>query len=157
MPWPEDATLKGELVTIAPLEHAHTDDLKEATSDGELHRLWYTTAPSAETMTKDIDGRLAMRKAGSMLPFSVFLNETGKAVGRSGRTLQRKLSADGFSYQQLIDDARRTLAERLLQKTEYSLQEIAFLTGFSEQSAFTRAFKRWAGQTPRSFRLSASR
>ncbi|MEM8973508.1 MAG: N-acetyltransferase, partial [Pseudomonadota bacterium] len=65
MPWPEDATLKGEIVTIAPLEHAHADDLKEATSDGELHRLWYTTAPSAETMTKDIDGRLALRKAGS--------------------------------------------------------------------------------------------
>ncbi|MEM6496646.1 MAG: GNAT family protein [Pseudomonadota bacterium] len=81
MPWPEDVTLKGEIATIAPLEHAHAEDLKEATSDGELHKLWYTTAPSAETMTKDIDSRLALRKAGSMLPFSVFLNETGKAVG----------------------------------------------------------------------------
>ncbi|MEE4278779.1 MAG: helix-turn-helix domain-containing protein [Halieaceae bacterium] len=49
--------------------------------------------------------------------------------------------------------ARRDLARRLLRESDYSLAEIAFLTGFSEQSAFTRAFKRWAGQTPRSYRL----
>jgi AraC-like DNA-binding protein len=52
-----------------------------------------------------------------------------------------------------VDEARRELAERLLRETEYPLAEVAFLTGFSEQSAFNRAFKRWAGQTPRSFRL----
>ncbi|MEL7168523.1 MAG: helix-turn-helix domain-containing protein, partial [Bacteroidota bacterium] len=42
-----------------------------------------------------------------------------------------------------------------LKDSDSSLAEVAFMTGFSEQSAFTRAFKRWAGQTPRSFRLSA--
>ncbi|WP_313887600.1 AraC family transcriptional regulator [Nodosilinea sp. LEGE 07088] len=72
----------------------------------------------------------------------------------SGRTLQRRLSELGYSYQTLVDASRRQLAERLLQQTNYSLAEVAFMTGFSEQSAFTRAFKRWAGQTPRSFRLS---
>ncbi|PSR18002.1 AraC family transcriptional regulator [filamentous cyanobacterium CCP3] len=72
----------------------------------------------------------------------------------SGRTLQRRLSELGYSYQTLVDESRRQLAERLLQQTDYSLAEVAFMTGFSEQSAFTRAFKRWAGQTPRSFRLS---
>ena len=45
------------------------------------------------------------------------------------------------------------IAERLLKETQYPLAEVAFLTGFSEQSAFNRAFRRWAGQTPRSFRL----
>ncbi|AMA10781.1 AraC family transcriptional regulator [Picosynechococcus sp. PCC 73109] len=72
----------------------------------------------------------------------------------SGRTLQRRLSELGYSYQTLVDESRRQLAERLLQQTDYSLAEVAFMTGFSEQSAFTRAFKRWAGQTPRSFRLN---
>ncbi|HHP7243549.1 MAG TPA: AraC family transcriptional regulator [Elainellaceae cyanobacterium] len=72
----------------------------------------------------------------------------------SGRTLQRRLSELGYSYQTLVDEARRQLAERLLQQTDYSLAEVAFMTGFSEQSAFTRAFKRWAGQTPRSFRIN---
>jgi AraC-like DNA-binding protein len=59
----------------------------------------------------------------------------------------------GYSYQTLVDESRRQLAERLLRKTDFSLAEVAFMTGFSEQSAFTRAFRRWAGQTPRSFRL----
>lgn len=75
--------------------------------------------------------------------------------GMSGRTLQRRLADDGHTFQLLVDAARRELAERLLKATDYSLAEVAFLTGFSEQSAFTRAFKRWAGQTPRSFRLEA--
>jgi len=73
----------------------------------------------------------------------------------SGRTLQRRLAEKGYSFQNLIDESRRRLAERLLKKTDYSLAEIAFMTGFSEQSAFNRAFKRWAGQTPRSFRIKA--
>lgn len=74
--------------------------------------------------------------------------------GMSARTLQRNLSEHGYSFQSLVDDSRRELAERLLANTGCSLAEIAFLTGFSEQSAFTRAFKRWAGQTPRSYRIA---
>ena len=74
-------------------------------------------------------------------------------LGMSGRTLSRRLADRGLSYQALVDEARRRLAERLLEQSEYSLAEVSFLTGFSEQSAFTRAFKRWSGQTPRSFRL----
>ena len=75
--------------------------------------------------------------------------------GMSGRTLQRRLSDRGYSFQVLVDESRRELAELLLKETEYPLAEVAFLTGFSEQSAFNRAFKRWAGQTPRSYRLQA--
>ncbi|GAB5483220.1 MAG: AraC family transcriptional regulator [Parasphingorhabdus sp.] len=74
-------------------------------------------------------------------------------LGMSARTLQRRLSDRGQSFQKLVDLARQELAQQLLRDTEYSLAEIAFLTGFSEQSGFTRAFKRWAGQTPRSYRL----
>lgn len=77
-------------------------------------------------------------------------------VGMSGRTLQRRLSERGHSFQKLVDEARRELAERLLAETSYPLAEVAFLTGFSEQSAFNRAFRRWAGQTPRSFRINAT-
>lgn len=73
--------------------------------------------------------------------------------GLSGRTLQRRLSEMGHSFQSVVDESRRQLAEKLLRQTDYSLAEISFMTGFSEQSAFTRAFRRWAGQTPRSYRL----
>jgi AraC-like DNA-binding protein len=81
------------------------------------------------------------------------VSDIANHFGMSGRTLQRRLSDRGCSFQKLVDEARRELAERLLRETEYPLAEVAFLTGFSEQSAFNRAFKRWAGQTPRSFRL----
>ncbi len=81
------------------------------------------------------------------------LTAVGWHLGMSARTLQRRLAAQGWSYQTLVDEARRQLAKRLLQQTRFALIEVAFMTGFSGQSAFTRAFKRWAGQTPRSFRL----
>ena len=78
--------------------------------------------------------------------------EVAAGMGMSRRTLQRRLSADGLAYQTLVDDARKSLAEQLLRQTEYALAEIAFLTGFSDQSTFTRAFKRWHGQTPAGYR-----
>jgi len=76
-------------------------------------------------------------------------------LAMGARTLQRRLSENGHSFQSVVDNARKDLAQRLLNETDYSLAEVAFLTGFSEQSGFTRAFKRWAGQTPRTYRLSA--
>lgn len=82
------------------------------------------------------------------------LSDIATNLGMSARTLQRRLSDKGHSFQSLVDLARRELAEQLLRETSYSLAEVAFLTGFAEQSGFTRAFKRWGGQTPRSFRLS---
>ncbi|MEM6455117.1 MAG: AraC family transcriptional regulator [Acidobacteriota bacterium] len=83
------------------------------------------------------------------------MSDVAKHLGMSGRTLQRRLADRGASFQTLVDEARRQLAERLLRQTGYSLAEVAFMTGFAEQSSFTRAFKRWAGQTPRSYRLQA--
>lgn len=83
------------------------------------------------------------------------ISDVATRLGMSGRTLQRRLSEEGYSFQSLVDESRRQLAERLLRRTQYSLAEIAFLTGFSEQSAFNRAFKRWAGETPRSYRVQA--
>ncbi len=83
------------------------------------------------------------------------ISDVAKHFGMSGRTLQRRLSERGFSYQTLVDESRRRLAERLLERTKYSLAEVAFMTGFAEQSSFTRAFRRWAGQTPRSYRIAS--
>lgn len=81
------------------------------------------------------------------------ISDVATRLGMSARTLQRRLSVQGQSFQSLVDLARQELAKQLLRDTNYSLAEVAFLTGYSEQSAFTRAFKRWAGKTPRSYRL----
>ena len=83
------------------------------------------------------------------------LSDVARSLGMSARTLQRRLEEQGLAYQRLVDEARRQLADRLLRRTDFSLIEVAFMTGFSGQSAFNRAFKRWAGQTPRAYRLQA--
>lgn len=75
-----------------------------------------------------------------------------REMGMSERTLHRRLSDEGLSFQSLLEKARLRLAEGLLIQSDHSIAEIAFLTGFSEQSAFTRAFKRWVDQTPAAFR-----
>lgn len=83
------------------------------------------------------------------------LSRIASELNMGARTLQRRLSEQGYSFQTIVDMAQKDLAQRLLRETDYSLAEVAFLTGFAEQSGFTRAFKRWAGQTPRSYRLRA--
>lgn len=102
-----------------------------------------------------LDRQVRVQVAQSLSEGVPMLSDIASHLGMSGRTLQRRLSEQGYSFQALVDESRRQLAKRLLQETEFSLVEVAFMTGFSEQSAFNRAFKRWAGQTPRSFRIAA--
>src|ERR1700745_4008885 len=82
MPWPDPVTLRGEHARLEPLSHDHLAGLVEAVKDGELFKLWYTAVPKPEDMTKEIDRRLGLQKAGSMLPFTVF-DAAGKVAGMS--------------------------------------------------------------------------
>jgi AraC-like DNA-binding protein len=82
--------------------------------------------------------------------------EIARRLGMSPRTLGRRLADHGETYQAIVKRAQRDAAESLLRSGNSSLAEVAFLTGFSDQSAFTRAFKGWTGQTPTTFRASAS-
>lgn len=75
-----------------------------------------------------------------------------KALHMSRRTLQRKLADAKLSYQKLVDDTRRELALRYLEDPQKSITDITFLLGFSGQSAFTRAFRRWTGVSPSTYR-----
>lgn len=74
---------------------------------------------------------------------------------RSPRSLQRHLQPDGSSFQQLLDDTRRQLAKGYLRDPHLPLGEIAALLGFSEQSAFSRAFRNWHGSSPLAWRQAA--
>ena len=102
-----------------------------------------------------LDRRVLIQVSRALSEGVPMISEVAGKLGMSGRTLQRRLADQGVSYQAVVDESRRQLAERLLQQTDYALAEIAFMTGFSEQSAFTRAFKRWLGQTPRAYRIQS--
>jgi len=80
MPFLEPVTLRGAYARLEPLSHDQTDGLVEAVTDGELWKLWYTSIPTAENMRKEIDRRLGLFEAGSMLPFTVFDGD-GKISG----------------------------------------------------------------------------
>lgn len=79
--WPPDFSRKGTFATVDVLSQRHCADLEIAAADGELHRLWYTTVPRPEEVKAEIDRRLGLRNSGSMLPFAIIDNETGRAVG----------------------------------------------------------------------------
>jgi RimJ/RimL family protein N-acetyltransferase len=73
--------LRGDYVSLEPLAREHAADLAEATKDGELWQLWYTTVPSPEEMPGEIERRLKLLEAGSMLPFAVRVQPSNELVG----------------------------------------------------------------------------
>jgi RimJ/RimL family protein N-acetyltransferase len=81
MAWLTPITLTGRHASLQPLAQDHHDDLVEAVQDGELWTLWFTTVPNPDGMRAEIDRRLDLQEQGSMLPFAVLCNSTGKAVG----------------------------------------------------------------------------
>ncbi|MEW6497266.1 MAG: helix-turn-helix domain-containing protein, partial [Cyanobacteriota bacterium] len=84
------------------------------------------------------------------------LDAIANKLGIAPRTLQRKLKEAGTSHQELLDEMRRELSIYYLQERDMAVCEVAFLLGFSETSAFHRAFKRWTGTTPGEFRRTLS-
>jgi AraC-like DNA-binding protein len=94
---------------------------------------------------------LARKLKGSVPP----LNEIARELAMSERNLQRALQNDGTSFQRLLDEVRRDLAISHLANDANSTGQVGFLLGFSEPSAFHRAFRRWTGQAPSSYRKAS--
>jgi N-acetyltransferase len=84
--WLDPVTLTSGRVTLEPLARRHEAELAEAVRDGELWRLWYTSVPSPDGMGAEIDRRLGLQAAGSMLPFAVVDGADGRGSG-SGRAV----------------------------------------------------------------------
>ena len=81
--------------------------------------------------------------------------DTAKQLHMSPRTLQRKLAEAKTTYVQLVDDTRKDLALRYIEDQRRSVTDITFSLGFSQPSAFTRAFKRWTGLSPSEYRTKS--
>ncbi|HUN93180.1 MAG TPA: GNAT family protein [Burkholderiaceae bacterium] len=80
MPWLQPLTLRGQHAQLEPLALAHAEGLADAVRDGELWTLWYTTVPRPEGVAAEIERRLKLQEAGSMLPFAV-RDGAGRLVG----------------------------------------------------------------------------
>ena len=87
------------------------------------------------------------------LPSGNVTDETiSKAVFTSQRSLQRRLSEKGTTFKTILTEVRKDLALKYIHDRKLTLTEISFMLGFSEMSSFSRAFKRWTGESPKEFR-----
>ena len=102
-------------------------------------------APSLRQQAKDAIARSLSEGVPKM-------EQIARRLGVSVRSFHRRLADQGTRFQALREETRREIAIAMLGEERYALSEIAFLTGFSEQSAFTRAFKRWTGTPPATYR-----
>ncbi len=93
---------------------------------------------------------LGARLRGAVPP----LSDVASELAMSERSIQRGLNEEQTSYRQLVDDVRKSLAIEHLSRPGTSATDVAFLLGFSEPSAFTRAFRRWTGAAPTAFRAA---
>jgi AraC-like DNA-binding protein len=84
------------------------------------------------------------------------IDAVARRLSTTPRTLQRRLARGGTSFERLRDEARRQAAELYLSTTALTIAEVTYLLGYSEPTAFHRAFKRWHGTTPQAFRAQAA-
>lgn len=92
------------------------------------------------------------RIAASMNGERLTLKGLARALAVTERTLQRRLAEEGTTFAELVDEVRREFAERYLARPHLSLGEVSWLIGFDEPSSFFKAFRRWTGKTPRTWR-----
>ena len=104
--------------------------------------------PAAATLEGRVRQAICQRLGNQTLTMAALAQE----LGMSTRTLRRRLLEHRTSYHEILDRVRRELADELLGDPDHKLSEVAFLLGFSDASAFHRAYVRWTGRTPASRR-----
>jgi AraC-like DNA-binding protein len=129
-----DPTLVGYLDELAAKTIAPLGEHGESTTNAVRRILW-SRLPG---------GRTDLRQAAADMKVSE-------------RTLQRRLEEEGSSFSRVLDELRRDLSHELLVDRKLAVSEVAFLLGYSEPSAFQRAFRRWRGVSPRGIRATKTR
>lgn len=131
---------------------SHTSPVLSATLEQHAERLLAELSSSRTYATRVREHLVASLQAGETSAASV-----ARRLRASERTLRRRLQDEGVAFSDLLADVRRELAVRYLDEPGLSVDEIAFLLGFSTGSAFRRAFRRWTGATPSEHRDGAGK
>ena len=108
----------------------------------------HTETPFSQSLTDRIRNIIRIKLADGYPS----LESVAESIYMSPSAIQRNLAWEGLSYTELVEETRKSLAEIYFKQRNLSLSEIAYLLGYSELSAFSRAFRRWTGYSPREFR-----
>ncbi|WP_172331174.1 AraC family transcriptional regulator [Mangrovicoccus sp. HB161399] len=137
----------GAAALALPLRRHDPDLLKHLQRYGEL-LLRDAPEPEEGLLHRVESAVLEHLPEGGAPPVALIAEDLGLSV----RTLTRRLAEEGQGYRELVEDVRRRKAQLMLSDRTLSLAEIAFLLGYSEQSSFTNAFRRWTGRAPGAYR-----
>ncbi len=124
--------------------------------------LWETLEPGFVEQLEDrlgaatLSGRIKRALTEALPGGSTSVDEMARRLNISKRSLQRRLSEEGTTFQSLLDETRFEMSDRYLKDTGLSVPEISYLLGFRETSSFFRAFHGWTGTTPGDYRNSGS-
>lgn len=105
----------------------------------------------------EVTRRVQRALAERLEPAPPGLASVARLLGMSARSLQRRLAEEETSFREVLEKLRRDLARNHLERHRTPIAAVAYLTGFSDVSAFTRAVRRWFGHTPARLRREASR
>ncbi len=132
-------------------------DTKLASADPSLHRVLREHAERllAKLGTGDsLAQRVRAQVLSTLKEGPISAEDVALKMGVTRRTLTRRLRQQGTSFTELLEDVRHKVAIHYLNTSDHTVEDIAFLLGFSESSAFVRAFKRWQGVAPMAYRRS---
>ncbi len=141
---PENALYIGKDELTTPLA---TANVELARANDQVIVAYLAKFNRSAIMLRVKDRLIAQLPSGNVTEESV-----AEALNLSLRSLQRKLRDEGTTYKKVLDQTRRELAEKYIESSMLTLNEIAYLLGFAEPSSFSRSFKRWNGVSPSSYR-----
>ena len=163
---PKDIT-EYERVFQCPLEFGKKDtvmffkkehlSLPVITSNYDLLKVLVAHANEKLAQIKEKDGFYFVVKRSVMnlvKPEFPTVDQVAANLNLSVRTLQRRLSEEGYTYKEIIEVLRKDMALSYLKKPEISIKEVAYLLSYADPSVFIRSFKRWTGETPKAYRES---
>jgi len=133
-------------------------DLRVVSADPYLNELLVANCEEALARRRAARGSVRTAVENAIVPLlphgRARADEVAGRLGLSQRSLARRLAQEGLTFSGVVEDLRRDLAKQYLANPGLSVSEVAWLLGYREVSAFTHAFKRWTGTTPRQARAS---
>lgn len=144
---------RGELAHYAGLSPEQLEAPEARLSPSQMQKLWQLIH-SRLLPTITFSRQVRPLIAGHLAKGRVKVENVAQELNMSRHTLYKKLKEENLTFAALLEDVRREQALTYLRDRNRSLSEVAELLGFSELSAFSRAFKRWMGKSPAEFRAA---